>query len=515
MQTLFGSVLAFAMLLSLQVTCASAHLTAVSVTDENPSRIAAYNFYELPYVRTAPIEFPAGATDTRLIGLAVKPDGDLYAYGIGGTLYALTGYETYRGRVDATAVSATPATTPLQGSEFGLGFNPVQDAIGIVDDAGQNLLVSPLDGGLLGPGGGALAYAPGDPNAGASPVPFGAGYSNQYAGATSSTMYVVDSATDSLAIQGSPDSSTPGSDGQLHTVGPLGFDATSLGGLSFLPPASGHQVLALMRPASAGSQILYEIDTSPAAGAATATPMGTVGENGESYRGLAVLPSSVLGFSSQIPPGQEGRGVDVAIVRHGDLRRRVNADYRVRAQYQPGYPLWYQLPGRFEGSITFEPGETEKTLHVDIPEDTLIEPDGEVEVALWDNYPNIVLDPNADAVRVPVHDDDGRIVHASVKRPRADLGRILRRHRLVVSYTCATACRPSMTLKIGGTSIASFESSGGLATGSRTAVLTLPRRARKAIVGHEGRKGTEFRLGAVFVNGIAHTARALDFRLRR
>lgn len=471
MRGLLGLALAFALLLSMQAT-ASAHLTGVSVTNDDPSRLAAYNFYSLPYVRTIPIEFPAGATDTRLVGLAFRLDGELYAYGSGGTLYVLPSYDTYASSVTAKAVNDTPASSPLTGSEFAVGFNPVQDALGIVDDAGQNLLISRIDGGVVS--GGALAYAPGDPNVGTSPVPVGAGYSNQYPGATSSTMYVIDSAADSVAVQGSPNSATPGSDGQLHTVSRLGFDATSLGGLVFLPlggdyetllPSGGRQALALLD--SGGRQRLYGIGTSPAGEVTSLSPAALVGESGEAYRGLAVPPPSVLRFGVSDAKGSEGRGVDLTVIRSGAVGGRVNADYRIRAEYRSGYPLWNRLPGQFEGSVTLEPGETQKTFHVDIPEDVLIEPDGEVEAVLWDNFPNVVLDPSADSIRVPVQDNDGKTVYASLKRPLGDLTDALQRRRLVVRYGCAPACRPLMTLRVGGKRIASFKASGDLTGASK------------------------------------------------
>src|SRR6185369_13708070 len=72
-----------------------------------------------------------------------------------------------------------------------------------------------------------LAYAPGDAHQGVNPVAVGAAYTNNFAGATTTTLYDIDTFTDSLVRQGGvnvpPGTPSPNS-GQLFTVGPLGVN---------------------------------------------------------------------------------------------------------------------------------------------------------------------------------------------------------------------------------------------------------------------------------------------------
>ena len=75
---------------------------------------------------------------------------------------------------------------------------------------------------------GNLAYAVGDPNAAADPALTGSGYTNSFAGATSTTLYGIDSGLDVLVIQSSPNNGT------LNTVGGLGVDASNVVGFDLL-----------------------------------------------------------------------------------------------------------------------------------------------------------------------------------------------------------------------------------------------------------------------------------------
>ncbi len=125
----------------------------------------------------------------------------------------------------ATAVGAafTPA---LSGTAFGFDFNPTVDRIRVVSDTGQNLRLNPDTG--------AVAAVDGALNPGAPHV-VGSAYTNNFAGATTTTLYAIDAATDQLLIQNPPNNGT------LAPVGPLGvdtgddvgFDITANDGVAF------------------------------------------------------------------------------------------------------------------------------------------------------------------------------------------------------------------------------------------------------------------------------------------
>ena len=146
-----------------------------------------------------------------IVGLDVRPlDGQLYALGKTSRLYVInprTGA--------ARQVGATPFIPVLAGASFGFDFNPTVDRIRVTSDAEQNLRLNPDNGTVAGVDTN-LAYAPGDPGAGTNPSVAGSGYTNSFAGATSTTLYDIDNARHALVIQNPPN------DGTLTTVGALG-----------------------------------------------------------------------------------------------------------------------------------------------------------------------------------------------------------------------------------------------------------------------------------------------------
>jgi hypothetical protein len=210
-----------------------------------------------------------------LLGIDFRPaNGALYGLGSTSRLYTInttTGVATQVGSVGAFTLS---------GTAFGFDFNPTVDRIRVVSNTGQNLRLNPNDGTLAGTDT-ALAYAAGDPNAAATPRIVGSAYTNNFAGATSTTLYGIDSNLDILVTQGSPGGSqiSPNS-GQLFTVGALGFNTSDLVGFDLSGP-SGIAYAALTAPAGNSSQ-LYRINLT----SGSASLSGTIG-GGLPITGLA------------------------------------------------------------------------------------------------------------------------------------------------------------------------------------------------------------------------------------
>ena len=109
----------------------------------------------------------------------------------------------------ATAVGLAPFSQSLNGSWFGFDFNPTVDRIRIVSNTGQNLRVHPVTG--------AVAFVDGGLNPG-SPQVDAAAYTQNFAGATSTSLYVIDYQTDQLFIQ------SPPNNGVLNLVSALSLD---------------------------------------------------------------------------------------------------------------------------------------------------------------------------------------------------------------------------------------------------------------------------------------------------
>lgn len=186
-----------------------------------------------------------------LLGIDIRPaTGTLYGLGSTNQLYTIN---TTTGA--ATPVGAAGQFT-LMGTAFGFDFNPTVDRIRVVSNADQNLRLNPDTGGLAAMD---SALNPGDPNV------VGAAYTNNFAGATTTTLYDIDSNADALFIQNPPNAGT------LVTVGPLGVDTSDLVGFD-ISGLTGAAFASLTAPTGAASQF-YTIDLSTGA----ATLVGTIG----------------------------------------------------------------------------------------------------------------------------------------------------------------------------------------------------------------------------------------------
>ena len=158
----------------------------------------------------------------QLLGLDYRAKNDtLYALGSSGQLYTV---DTDNGQL--TPVGG-PAAIPLDGTEFGMDFNPTVDRIRVVSNTRLNLRVHPDTGSLVGgqpdtP----LAYDSSDRHAGRAPRLVAAAYSYDPANPKVTTNYALDAATGCLVIQGSLEGATPvisPNTGRLFTVGELGL----------------------------------------------------------------------------------------------------------------------------------------------------------------------------------------------------------------------------------------------------------------------------------------------------
>jgi hypothetical protein len=140
----------------------------------------------------------------------------------------------------------------------------------VISNTGQNIRLNPNNGTLAGIDT-ALAYAAGDPNAGATPRAVGAAYTNNVSGATQTTLFVIDSNLDIVATQGGPNGIPSPNTGQLFTVGALGFNTSDLVGFD-ISGLSGIAYAALTAPAGNASQ-LFTVNLATGA----ATLIGTIG----------------------------------------------------------------------------------------------------------------------------------------------------------------------------------------------------------------------------------------------
>jgi hypothetical protein len=206
-------------------------------------------------------------------GIDFRPsDGFLYAFDS----------QNQRGVQYNSLFSQTPTVlsfappTQMNGFNWGFDFNPVVNRARFISEANQNFTAA-LPGGVeqpvVAPD---VAFAASDPNFGVDPNIVDIAYSNNFVGASSTTLYGIDTRLDVL-VTINPTTS------QLTTVGPLGVDVNAAGGFD-ISGATGIAYAGLL-PANASNSSLYRINLTTGA----ATLVGQV-DGGIMLTGLTVAP---------------------------------------------------------------------------------------------------------------------------------------------------------------------------------------------------------------------------------
>jgi hypothetical protein len=414
------------LLSALTAGAASAAETAVGLTNANPSTLVTFPVGNPGAATPATINFPnidGGilGPDTNLVGLDHRPrGGGLYAQATRGTLYVLT--PAAAGQFNATPVNVTPVVSPFgvsSLSDFGFGFNPVPDAIRVVEEENLNFRFSPNNGNSLGTDGN---LNPGDPRVVA------ADYTNSFDGATSTTLYDIDSGSDRLLTQGSVGGApvSPNT-GQLFDVGPLGVDTTDNAGLD-IAQASGAAYAAFEPAGSPGSSVLQKLDLATGA----ATPVGMIA-GGMPLESLSVVPASVLQFASSATAVRKSSGqVQIPVTRTGPANRTAT--------------VAYSLSGGGGGMLTFAPGDYQETITVATTGDVTITLSGESANAILGPQLStsvIVVDDTAPAPQPsPGSDTTAPVVLAKAGAPKRGV--------LRVRFSCNEACSVRASVRRGG-----------------------------------------------------------------
>ncbi|HEU5472685.1 MAG TPA: DUF4394 domain-containing protein [Actinophytocola sp.] len=185
------------------------------------------------------------ADGERLVGMDRRPaTGTVYALSSTGQLYT----------VNPNTGAAVPVGPrfALKGRAIGFDFNPTVDRIRVVTEAGQNLRLHPETGELTADG--ELHYPDTDQGAGSVPEVAAAAYTNNLPGATTTTLYGVDSARETL-VRITPDT------GELTTVGALGVAVKEFHTMEIKTgSATDNRAFAAVLPQAGGSALLVEID---------------------------------------------------------------------------------------------------------------------------------------------------------------------------------------------------------------------------------------------------------------
>jgi Domain of unknown function (DUF4394) len=178
---------------------------AYATTDQN--QLISFNMRNPDQLRSirSISGLPAGVS---LVGIDFRPKtGDLYGIGSNSVVYRVNPQTAI-----AIAENVAPGTPPmdvpfspaLNGTSFGIDFNPAPDAIRVVSDAQQNQRVAPDAGTVLGVDGN---LNPGMPRV------VGAAYTNSTFSftqppATAVQLFVLDAAQNQVCLQNPPNNGT-------------------------------------------------------------------------------------------------------------------------------------------------------------------------------------------------------------------------------------------------------------------------------------------------------------------
>jgi Domain of unknown function (DUF4394) len=182
-------------------------LTAYVTTDQN--QLISFNVRkpdQLLSIRNIS-GLPAGVS---LVGIDFRPKtGDLYGVGSNSVVYRVnpqTAIAIAENVAPGTPPMDVPFTPALNGTKFGIDFNPAPDAIRVVSDAQQNMRLAPDAGTVIG------GVADGNLNPG-MPQVVGAAYTNStfsftQPAATAVQLYVLDRAQNQVCLQNPPNAGT-------------------------------------------------------------------------------------------------------------------------------------------------------------------------------------------------------------------------------------------------------------------------------------------------------------------
>ena len=226
---------------------------------------------ETPSTEVGSVTVSGLLADETLLGIDFRPaDGLLYGVGSKGSIYKIlpaTGVATVASTLRAATGSANPFTN-LSGANFGVDFNPVADRLRVVSNTGQNLRINVDTGDTINDG----TIAPASASVSAS------AYTNAFPGTTTTRLFNLNLATNSLDLQDPPNNGT------LVTGAPLGVTTTAVNGFDI--DARNNAGYAALTVGAITS--LYRVNVSAVAPAAAATLVGRI-SNGDAIRGLALV----------------------------------------------------------------------------------------------------------------------------------------------------------------------------------------------------------------------------------
>jgi hypothetical protein len=194
----------------------------------------------------------SGITAGQTVGAIAlrQADKEIYGLGVFGTSVQL--YRIDMATYQATAISMELVTTSTSGN-FSLDVNPVTDVVRVVSDSGTNMRLNPTTGAFIG-NDSSLTFAPMTYDG--TPAATAIAYSNNFSGASSTTLYALEYKHDRLFTIGGLNASPSPNTGVMTEVGAIGLADNQIDmGFDISPQGNA---LAILTPGSVPA--LYQIN---------------------------------------------------------------------------------------------------------------------------------------------------------------------------------------------------------------------------------------------------------------
>lgn len=371
------------------------HQTVYGLTTQNPSQIVSFPVGQpgtaMPSTITGLM-----AGDANLVGIDFRPRGNaLYGVSDTGRLYRLAPPAMAGGAFTATNLGTVIDPDDV---DSGFDFNPAADRLRLSNVNDQNFRID-VDANVTTTDM-ALQFAPGDPNAAANPAVGGAAYTNNFDGTAATTLFDIESTTNTLVTQNPPNNGT------LNTVGTLpGGDITSVAGFD-IETQTGNAYAALQTTGSTASTF-YRLNL------ATGAAMNTFGDiaGGQLIEGVTLAPTALLQFANAVTSVREGDSATVTIARQGAINQTATVNYAT--ELAAGDTATSDDYSTATGTLTFAPGEASKSFSVPTTADSADESDEALTVRL--SAPNTAVNlPTPATAKVNIVDDDDAPAAAGV-----------------------------------------------------------------------------------------------------
>ena len=309
--------------------------------------------------------------DEKIVGLDVRPNnGQVYGLAVNdpGATDLVRLYQIDLTTGVATPITGAPIALTSGDFNYGFDFNPTVDRIRVVNANDENARINPING--------VRADVPvndtdlNDPTG--TEAIIGVAYDrNDTDPATGTTLYGIDRANSRFVTIGGINSTPSPNGGTVLDVGPLGISLSAISdsGFDIVTTGSTNTAFAALRPQDSLLVGLYTIDLT----SGQAAFVGIIDSGTPNIRGLTVIPSPNLSINDvTVAEGNAGStNAMFTVTLSAQSDQTIMVDY-FTSNGTATEPSDYTA---VNGTLTFLPGQTSKTISVPVNGDTLFEGD--------------------------------------------------------------------------------------------------------------------------------------------